>query len=85
MSKLSKKSLNRNYIKSSKLMRGGISECENYKSEYDKYNKIYTEEKKKIRDLTSNIDEIETLMDNYDVGDSDYARAIEQRLKEKNT
>ena len=30
-------------------------------------------------------DEIETLMDNYDVGDSDYARAIEQRLKEKNT
>ena len=30
-------------------------------------------------------DEIETLMDNYDVGDSDYARAIEQLLKEKNT
>ena len=30
-------------------------------------------------------DEIETLMDNYDVGDSDYARAIEQRLKDKNT
>ena len=30
-------------------------------------------------------DEIETLMDNYDVGDSDYARAIEHRLKEKNT
>ena len=29
-------------------------------------------------------EEIETLMDNYDVGDSDYARAIEQRLKEKN-
>jgi hypothetical protein len=63
MSKLSKKGLNRNYIKSSKLMRGGISECENYKSEYDKYNKIYIEEKKKIRDLNSNIDEIETLMD----------------------
>ena len=30
-------------------------------------------------------DEIETLMDNYDVGDSDYARAIEQALKDKNT
>ena len=30
-------------------------------------------------------EEIETLMDNYDVGNSDYARAIEQRLKEKNT
>jgi hypothetical protein len=29
-------------------------------------------------------DEIETLMDNYDVGDSDYARAIEQLLKDKN-
>jgi hypothetical protein len=29
-------------------MRGGISECENYKSEYDKYNKIYTEEKNNI-------------------------------------
>ena len=62
MYKLSKRTLNKNLKKkSNKLMRGG-SECENYNAKYVKYNKIYNEENKKIRDLKSNIEEIESII-----------------------
>ena len=62
MYKLSKRALNKNFKKkSNKLMQGG-SECENYNAKYVKYNKIYNEESKKIRDLKSNIEEMESII-----------------------
>jgi hypothetical protein len=59
MSKISKRGLNRKSIKS---MRGGLSECENYNKEYDKYLKMFNDEKKKIKDLNNYITEMESFL-----------------------